>query len=198
MKRFRPEAAACLPPALLAFSLLALTAPAEDWPQWRGPGRDGISNEKEWLASWPSTGPKKLWESNIGIGYSSVSVGKGHLYTMGNVAEVDHVYCFDAETGKTVWKHEYPCSSKDPNGYPGTRCTPTLDGDRVYTVSRQGNFFCLDTSSGAVKWSKDFKTDFEAKVPQWGFSGSPLLEKDWVLAEKDLVNELESNGLLKR
>ena len=102
---------------------------------------------------------------------------------MGNVAENDNVLCFDAETGKLKWKHEYPCLSKDPNGYLGTRCTPTVDGELVYSVSRQGNLFCLTASSGAVKWSKDFKKDFGSETPQWGFAGSPLVEKDWVLVE---------------
>ena len=166
---------------------LALLAPpgasADDWPQWRGPNRDGISKETGWLANWPAEGPKKLWEGSVGIGYSCFSVSHGHLYTMGNVAENDNVFCFDAETGKVLWKHEYPCLSKDPNGYLGTRCTPTVDGDRVYSVSRQGNFLCLATADGAVKWSKDFKKDFGSEPPRWGFAGSPLIEKDWVLAE---------------
>ena len=167
------------------FSFLVLTQPgrADDWPQWRGPDRDGISKETRWLTDWPASGPKKLWEASVGIGYSSCSASKGRLYTMGNVAETDNVLCFDAETGKVNWKHEYPCTSKDPNGYLGTRCTPTVDGDFVYTVSRQGNFFCLATANGAVKWSKDFRKDFAAETPTWGFAGSPLIEKDWVLAE---------------
>jgi outer membrane protein assembly factor BamB len=168
---------------LVLSSILKLSTQADDWPQWRGPNRDGISKETDWLANWPSSGPKKLWDSDIGIGYSSFSVSKGHLYTMGNVAESDNVYCFDAETGKILWKHEYPCSSKDPNGYHGTRCTPTVDGAHVYTVSREGDFFCLDVANGKAKWSKNFKKEFDSKVPRWGFSGSPLVEKDWVVAE---------------
>ena len=119
----------------------------------------------------------------MGIGYSSMSVSKGQVYTMGNVSETDYVYCFDAESGKPKWKHGYPCLSKDPNGYLGTRCTPTVDGDLVYSVSRAGNFFCLATASGAVKWSKDFKKDFGSEAPMWGFAGSPLIEKDWVVCE---------------
>src|SRR6266446_3050507 len=170
---------------LALFSLLALAnaSRGDDWPQWRGPNRDGISKERDWLTEWPASGPKKLWEASVGIGYSSCSVSKGRLYTMGNVAENDNVFCFDAETGKLSWKHEYPCSSKDPNGYLGTRCTPTVDGDSVYTVSRQGHLFCLDTASGKVKWSKDFAKEFGGEAPRWGFAGSPLIEKDWVLAE---------------
>lgn len=167
----------------LVAGLWLVAARAEDWPQWRGPHRDGISKESGWVATWPAEGPKKLWEGNVGIGYSSVAVAGGQLYTMGNVAEMDNVYCFDAENGKPKWKHEYPCTSKDPNGYLGTRCTPTVEGGLVYTVSRQGNFFCLNASDGSVKWSKDFKKDFGGESPRWGYAGSPLIEKDWVLAE---------------
>ncbi len=155
----------------------------EDWPQWRGPNRTGISQEKGWLTVWPAEGPKKLWEGNVGIGYSSFSVSNGRLYTMGNVEEIDNVFCYDALNGKLIWKHDYPCSSKDPNGYLGTRSTPTVDGDRVYTLSRQGHFFCLDAASGKVKWSKDFQKDFGSEPPKWGFAGSPLIEHDWVLTE---------------
>lgn len=161
----------------------AIIAPADDWPQWRGPKRNGISAEKGWLVQWPAQGPKQLWTANLGVGWSSFSVADGRVFTMGNESEVDKVYCFDAATGKPLWTHSYDCSSKDPNGYPGTRCTPTVDGDLVYTVSRQGNFFCLDAKTGAVKWSKDFRRDFGSKPPTWGFAGSPLIENDWVLYE---------------
>jgi outer membrane protein assembly factor BamB len=156
---------------------------ANDWPQWRGPNRDGVSQESGWLTGWPPEGPAKLWQASVGIGYSSFAVSKGHLYTMGNVAETDTVFCLDALTGKVLWKHEYPCPSKDPNGYHGTRCTPTVDGDRVYTLSRQGHFFCLDSANGHVKWSKDFRKEFGVAPPMWGFAGSPLIEGDWVLSE---------------
>jgi len=169
--------------SLITSPMQALKVQAEDWPQWRGQERDGVSKETGWLTVWPESGPKRLWEQNIGIGYSSSSVSNGRLYTMGNVSEMDNIYCFNAETGKPEWKHQYACPSKDPNGYHGTRCTPTVDEDRVYAVSRQGNFFCLGASNGKVIWSKDFKTDFEGKVPTWGFSGSPLIEKDLILAE---------------
>jgi outer membrane protein assembly factor BamB len=168
---------------LASIACLTITARADDWPQWRGPNRDGISKETGWLVKWPAEGPAKLWEASIGIGYSSFSVSKGRVYTMGNVAEKDNVYCLDAETGKLKWKYEYPCESRDPNGYHGTRCTPTVDGDYVYTLSRQGHFFCLDTATGQPVWAKDFKKDFGGKPPQWGFAGSPLIEKNWVLSE---------------
>ncbi|HWI56497.1 MAG TPA: PQQ-binding-like beta-propeller repeat protein [Bacillota bacterium] len=172
----------------LALGLIAVIgqeplARANDWPQWRGPKRDGLSQECGWQATWTTNGPKQLWEGSVGVGYSSFAVSNGRLYTMGNVAEKDTVFCFDALTGKLNWKFEYDSASKDPNGYHGTRCTPTVDGDRVYTLGRHGQFFCLDAAKGDVKWSKDFKKEFEAKIPTWGLSGSPLIERDWVLTE---------------
>lgn len=166
---------------LLAF--IHTAAIADDWPQWRGPNRDGISLEKGWKAQWTAEGPKQLWKVNVGIGYSSMSVANGRIFTMGNVSEVDHVYCLDANTGKEIWKHSYPCSSKDPNGYPGPRCTPTVDGKFVYSVSRDGQLFCLNFDDGKVVWKKDYKSDYGAKVPQWGFSTSPLVEGNMLIIE---------------
>ncbi len=178
-------------PTLLCSLALLLPRPAsfaEDWPQWRGPNRDGLSKETGWLAAWPAEGPKKLWEGSVGIGYSSFAVSKGRLYTLGNIADKDNVFCFDAETGKLKWKHEYPCLAKDPNGYHGTRCTPTVDGEFVYTLSRHGDFFCLDSANGSVKWAKNFKREFGGEPPRWGFSGSPWIEKDWVVTETGSTN----------
>lgn len=168
---------------MIAVVARILPTQALDWPQWRGPKRTGISEETGWSATWPAEGPKRVWNASVGIGYASMSVSQGKVYTMGNVGEVDHVYCLDANTGKELWDHSYPCSSEDPNGYPGTRCTPTVDGDRVYTVSREGDLFCLNATNGKVVWSKNFPKDFRAEIPTWGFSGSPLVEVNLLLVE---------------
>lgn len=170
--------------------LLASSSPAEDWPQWRGANRDGISKEKGWKANWPATGPRKLWTKPVGVGYSSMAVADGRVYTMGNVENKDVVSCFNAETGELEWKHEYACAAKDPNGYHGTRGTPTVDGDRVYTLSRHGHLFCLDAKTGKVKWEKNLISDLGGKAIQhsgtregWGYAASPLVEKDLLLVE---------------
>ena len=104
---------------------------------------NGISRETGWLAKWPDEGPKRLWKASVGTGFSSMSVSRGHLYTMGNDGkDTDTVYCFDAATGAQLWKHPYPCLL-DPKFYEGgTSATPTVDGGHVYTLSRKGDLFC--------------------------------------------------------
>lgn len=168
---------------LLMAALASSISMAEDWPRWRGPDLNGISRETGWSTDWPDEGPAKLWTAKVGIGLSSMSVAGGRLFTMGNVNDVDHVYALDEKTGQELWTHKYPCKAKDPNGYHGTRCTPTVDSDRVYTVSREGHLFCLNARDGKVIWSKHFQNDFGAKVPTWGFSGSPLVEGNLLIVE---------------
>jgi len=169
-----------------AFSLslsLMTTAFAGDWPQWRGPTRDGISSETGWSTQWPAEGPKQVWKASVGTGYAGMSVANGRLYTMGNTGDIDTVYCLDANTGAEIWKHSYPCSPKDPMGYAGPRCTPTIEAGRVYSVSRLGHVFCLEAATGKVIWAKELQKTDGAKVPQWGFSGSPLIEGNLFIIE---------------
>jgi outer membrane protein assembly factor BamB len=164
----------------LVFSLAAF---ADDWPQWHGPHRDGISQETGWKTSWPSEGLKPLWKADVGIGHGSMAVSRGRLYTMGNTADQDSVYCLDANTGQEIWKYTYACPAKDPNQHHGAHSTPTLDGNRVYTASRMGHLFCLDATTGKVVWAKEFTKDFGGKVPQWGYALSPLVEGDLLIVE---------------
>lgn len=163
--------------------LLAGWGYGEDWPRWRGPLVNGISSETGWVTTWPESGPPRIWQAKVGMGYSTVSISQGRLYTMGNTDDQDSVYCLDAKTGKEIWKHIYPCKQKDPNGYHGTRGTPTVDGQRVYTVSREGHLFCLNTEDGKVIWSKNYVTDFKSPIPRWGFATSPLVEGERLIVE---------------
>ena len=168
------------------FTLLFLCvglAQAADWPQWRGPNNDGISNETGWSTQWGEGGPKQLFKLNVGIGCSSVAVSKGRLYTMGNTNNTDTVWCIDAATGKEVWKQSYPCPL-DPNMFEGgPGATPTVDGDRVYTLSRSGDLHCLDAASGKVVWRKHLVNDLGGKPPKWGYAGSPLVLGKWVIVD---------------
>ena len=159
--------------ALIVFVLQS--ANAADWPQWRGPTRDGLSTETGWSTQWPANGPAVLWKLNVGTGCSSVAVAQGHLFTMGNSNNTDTVYCLDATTGQPVWKYAYACPL-DPHlfeGGPGA--TPTVDGDRVYTLSRAGHLFCFQAATGKVIWTKHLVNDLGSKVPTWGYAGSPIV-----------------------
>ena len=155
-----------------ATAALGAEAAAGDWPAWRGPDRTGISAETGWRTDWAANPPKTLWTAKVGEGFSAVSVSKGRLYTMGNSSDTDTVWCLDAATGEVVWKHSYPCK---PHDYKGPRCTPTVDGDAVYTLSNRGNLLRLDAAKGAVTWEVDVGKAVGAKPPQWGFACSPLV-----------------------
>jgi outer membrane protein assembly factor BamB len=162
----------------LAFSVVAPGARAEDWPQWRGPQRSGISAERGWSHRWPASGPRRLWGVQVGQGFSGVAVVGGRLYTAGNVNGQDVVYCLNADTGQVIWRYAYPC---DPGDYGGPRATPTADGASVYTLSRDGRAFCLNALNGRPVWQKDLRREMNAQTPNWGFAGSPLIEGNLVL-----------------
>src|SRR3989442_9430230 len=134
--------------AATAFSFFLRDSNAADWPQWRGPNRDGVSAETGWTASWPADGPKQLWKTNVGTGASSVAVAAGRLYTLGNASSTDTVVCLDAATGKEIWKHSYPQPLDARPFEGGPAATPTVDGNRVFTLSEQGDLFCLDAATG--------------------------------------------------
>ena len=158
-----------------------------DWPQWRGPKRSGISTETDFATAWPKEGPPRVWSANVGAGYSSVAVSGGRVYTMGNVSDVDHVMCLNAATGKLIWDYKYPCAAADPNGYPGPRCTPTVDGDLVFTISRNGHVLCLSAATGALVWTQHLVNTYGGVVPQWGFAGSPLVEGGLLIFETNVA-----------
>ena len=164
---------------IAAAVLLAATSPAADWPQWRGLNRDGVSSETV-SASWPSDGPKVLWRASVGTGFSSISVSHGRAYTMGNTNAEDTIWCFEAGTGKRIWQHTYPAplSPQWYEGGPGS--TPTVSGDRVFTISKWGDVFCLDAAKGTVLWQRDLRRD-GVKPNRWGFAGSPLVWGDLVI-----------------
>jgi outer membrane protein assembly factor BamB len=161
--------------------LTATLASAADWPQWRGPNRDGISTETGWSTQWRTNGPEQLWKFNVGLGCSSVVVSRGLLYTQGNQDDTDTIFCFKADTGVIVWKYSYSCALAPENWEGGTLATPTVDGDRVYTVSKEGHIFCFQSDTGKIIWSKHVQNDLGGKPPTWGYAGSPFVVNNRVL-----------------
>jgi outer membrane protein assembly factor BamB len=158
-----------------------LHACAEDWPQWRGPARNGISAETSWRDTWPASGPLILWKANVGLGFSSFVVAKGRVFTMGHNNEQDTVWCFDEVSGKVVWKHSYPSDLGDKYFEGGTTGTPTIAGDHLFTLSRWGDVFCFEAATGKIIWSKNVQKETGIRIPDWGFSGAPLVHENVVV-----------------
>ncbi len=150
-------------------------AGADDWPVFRGPSRNGISAEK--AQPWSSI----AWTGEVGTGFSSMVVAKGRVVTLGNANDTDTIYCFDAEKGSVLWTHAYPSLLGDHYFEGGTTHTPTIDGDRVYTLGRWGDAFCFDLATGKILWSAKLQKDAGFPTPAWGFGGSPVVHGELLL-----------------
>jgi outer membrane protein assembly factor BamB len=147
-----------------------------DWPQWRGPNRDGISTETGLLNSWPNDGPPLLWSTRgAGRGYSSVAVSDGRIYTMGNRGSSEDLIAFDEKSGDLLWSTRVG-GGKDCN------CTPTVSDGLVFALGREGDLLCADAKTGREVWRKSFPGDFGGKMmSMWGYSESPLVDGDRVI-----------------
>lgn len=166
---------------------------ADDWPQWMGVQRDNVWREDGLIDKFPEGGPKILWRADVAGGYAGPAVAGGKVYiadylTAENV-KVDNferkefsgqerVLSLDEASGKVLWKHEYPV--KYTISYPaGPRCTPTIDGNRVYTLGAEGDLFCFDANAnGKILWSLDLKKEYKTKAALWGYAGHPLIDGD--------------------
>lgn len=162
----------------LALCLIVLSyhsaAEAADWPQWRGPNRDGKSSETGLLKKWPEGGPKLLWSvDGLGTGFSTVSVADGLLYTTGMVGREGILFAYDLQ-GNLKWKKSYGAEWRGSS--PGVRTTPTVDRDRVYVMSGNGRVVCLDAKTGEEKWAVDTLKRFNGKNIRWGVSESVLVD----------------------
>jgi len=133
------------------------TAAAPEWPQFGGPHRNFTSDATGLAASWPSSGPKKLWARPLGEGYSGIAIDNGSLFTMYRQRDDEVAIALDAATGKTLWEYVYKASGSGmalENG-PGPHTTPLMVGDRVYTVGINALMNCFDKKTGKLAWSKD-------------------------------------------
>ncbi|MDB5309186.1 MAG: outer rane biosis protein BamB [Gemmataceae bacterium] len=159
-----------------------LALPANDWPQWRGPDRTGISKETGLLKEWPADGPPLRWKAaDIGTGYSTPAVAAGRVYVQTTKGGDEFALALDEKTGTEVWSAKIGGVGKNKGPqYPGTRSTPTVDGDRVYCLASAGQLTCLGTD-GKAKWQKDLVKDFAGEVGSWAYSESVLVDGDVVV-----------------
>ena len=176
--------------AMLLAAVVAATASAAkaqlkasigDWPGWMGADRTGVSQETGLLKQWPKDGPKLLWKvEDIGEGYSTPSIAAGKIFLISNRGmNEEFALALNAKDGSKIW--ERLIGKVGPNRgpqYPGSRSTPTVDGDAVYVLGSDGNLACLDAAKGEVRWQKNFRTDFEGKDGAWAYAESPLIDGD--------------------
>ena len=168
---------------------------ADDWPQWMGPNRDNVWRETGIVDKFPATGLKTLWRTPLAGGYAGPAVSGGKVFVTDfktaddtksdnfdhkELNGIERIHCLDETNGKVLWVHEYPV--KYSISYPsGPRCTPNIDGDRVYTLGAEGNLFCLNISDGSVVWSHDLKQVYKTKAALWGYAAHPLIDGNRLL-----------------
>jgi outer membrane protein assembly factor BamB len=181
--------------ALIALAMAA-AARADDWPQWRGPQRDGVWREEGLLDRFPPEGLPVLWRAAVGAGFSGPAVSGSRVFVMDRVLDEasstdvktqwnyrdrtsgqERLLCLEAETGKVLWTHAWPCAYSISYGS-GPRATPTVHGDRVYALGAMGDLFCLEADTGKVAWRKNYIRDYGVPVPLYGFSSAPLVDGD--------------------
>ena len=168
--------------AILFFLLLTSQILAADWPVFHGPNGDNRSTEIGLLKQWPEGGPPLLWTAEgIGegvSGYASVTVSGGRIFTSGNLNDESVVYALDEATGKILWTYVNGPAWIDPRVYPGTRSTPTVDGDRVYDESAHGQLVCLDVKTGKPIWEMNILSEYEGENIEWGLAESVIIDGD--------------------
>jgi len=169
---------------LMTFVAIFASAPlsADDWPQWRGPQRNGISKETGLLKEWPKEGPKLAWKlTDVGSGYSTPSVVGERLYLLANEgAESEFVQAHSVKDGKRIWRT--PIGKVGPNipqmNFLGARSTPTVEGEVLYALGSDGDLACLEIAAGKIRWQKNLRTDFGGKPGEWAYAESPLIDGD--------------------
>jgi len=171
--------------AVLAVLLLsALSALADDWPQWRGPNRDGVWRETGLVEKLNAPQLPIRWRMPISSGYSGPTVAGGRVYVMDRVTEpkqMERVHCFNAANGGRLWLHEYPCDYRKVSYTAGPRASVTVAGGRAYALGTMGNLTCLDAATGVPVWQKDCAAEYRARIPIWGVASSPVVEGNAVI-----------------
>jgi outer membrane protein assembly factor BamB len=166
--------------SLVVAAALSLQVSALDWPQWRGPKRNGVSEETGLLKKWPEGGPKKLWHfDNTGLGYSGPAVANGRVFILGTRANAEVLIALDEQNGKELWFAEVGPILKN-NWGDGPRSTPTADGDRVYALGGHGGLVGVNVADGKILWKASMQ-DLGGKLPEWGYTESVLVDGDQVV-----------------
>src|SRR3990172_1438362 len=163
---------------VLFLSSLASTVGADDWPQWQGPNRDGITAESGLLKSWPEGGPTRIWLfENCGSGYAGFSIAGGKLFTMGGRDDTCQLIALDANTGEELWSVDLGPMLENDWGH-GPRSTPTVDGGLVFALGGKGTLVCVRAEDGSEVWRTHLVDDLAGTEPNWGYAESVLIDGD--------------------
>jgi len=163
------------------WGIVSSAASADDWPQWQGPDRTGISKERGLLKEWPKEGPPLAWKvQGLGGGDSAPAIAAGRIFGMGNRSNGEVVWALSETDGKTIWVAPIgPVFNQQmPQGKEGPGCTPTVDGERLYVLGLGGELACLQVADGKILWHLNLQRDFGGIVPTWSYRESPLVDGD--------------------
>jgi outer membrane protein assembly factor BamB len=175
---------------LMVICVLKITfAPifAEDWPEWRGKGRNGIWTESGILDKFPEKGLTAVWRTPIHGGFAGPAVAGGRVFVTdfkrsSGKKGMERALCLDEKSGKILWTREWDADYQGISYDTGPRATPTVDGDRVYIVGGSGTLLCLNARTGDVIWRKDYVKDYRMQMPTWGIASAPLVDGDRLIA----------------
>ena len=157
---------------------------ADDWPQWRGPNRDGVWRETGIVDKLPAGRIPLRWRAKVSSGYSGPTVAGGRVYVTDRLtapAEVERVLCFDADTGRRLWTHTYAARYRGVSYTAGPRAAVTVDDGRAYALGTMGHFHCLDAATGRVLWEKNLAAAYRIRMPIWGIAAAPLVDGERVV-----------------
>lgn len=169
----------------LVFLGVHATAVSDDWPQWRGENRDGVWRETGIMDEFPEEGLQPRWKAEIGSGYSGPTVADGRVFVTDRVRrpnQLERIHCFDIQTGRKLWSHEYECVYT-VSYEAGPRACVTIHDGNAYALGAMGHLHCLDAGTGKVLWKRDLNADFKIRMPIWGIAAAPLIYDDLVIVQ---------------
>ncbi len=180
-----PQASAApLKPAASLPPDLRMRVTGSDWPRFLGPTGDSVSTEKGIVTPWPEAGPRIVWHREVGTGYGTATVSRGRLFLFDRLGDKAQLHCCKSETGESLWTFEYPTDYVDVYRYNnGPRCSPVVDGDRVYIFGAEGMLHCLRVEDGKPIWKVDTQAEFGVVQNFFGVGSTPVIEGDLLLVQ---------------
>jgi len=181
--------ASSLPLVLVAMtieSVVVLNSFGDEWPQWRGPNRDGVWHANGLIERFEGPEVRLKWKVPISSGYSGPTVANDRVFVMDRIAEPkqqERVLCVSADTGRSLWTHAYDCQYEGFGYVAGPRASVLVAGRRAYSLGAMGHLLCLDTEEGTVIWERDLHSQYKIRMPNWGIAASPIREQGLIIVQ---------------